>query len=107
MAQSVRLEEMEGYIRRLGELLNLVYKKMLDDESKRNSLEADLSRLRRELEALKNENTGHKDNAISKREYEEFVNCLIESLKGLLSETSREGISEDLPVLPEMETKVS
>jgi chromosome segregation ATPase len=107
MAQSVRLEEMEEYIRRLGELLNLVHKKMLDDESKRNTLEADLARLRKEVEALKNENMGHKDNATSKREYDEFVNCLIESLKGLLTETPREGISEDLPVLPEMETKVS
>jgi len=41
MAQSVRFEEMEEYIRRLGELLNLVYKKAVDAESKGNSLEAE------------------------------------------------------------------
>ncbi len=104
MAQSVRFEEMEEYIRRLGELLSLVYKKAVDAESKGNSLEAEVSRLNREIQALQNENMGLRENAISKREYEEFVNRLIESLKGLLPYTSSEGISEHLPPLPETET---
>jgi len=91
MAQPVRIKEMEDYIKRVGELLNVVYKKVADAESKVNSLEADLSRLRQEVEALKAENVRFKENAISKEEYEEFMNRLIDSLKGLLPETPKEG----------------
>lgn len=94
MAQSVRIKEMEDYIKRLGELLNLVHKKMTDTESKVNSLEADISRLKVEVEALKSENVRLKENTISKGEYEEFMNRLIDGLKELLPETSQEGISE-------------
>jgi regulator of replication initiation timing len=94
MAQPVRIKEMEDYIKRLGELLNLVYKKMTDTESKVNSLESDLSKLREDVEALKTENMRLKENAISKGEYEEFMNRLIDSLKGLLPEEPREATSE-------------
>ena len=94
MAQSVRVKEMEDYIKRLGELLNIVYKKMTDTESKVNSLEEDLSRLRGEVEALKTEGMRLKEGTISKEEYEEFMNRLIDGLKGLLPETPEEEASE-------------
>lgn len=93
MAQSVRVKEMEDYIKRLGELLNLVYKKMADTESKVNSLEADLSAVKKEVEDLRAENVRLKENTMSKAEYEDFMNRLIDSFKGLLPETPREGLS--------------
>jgi len=94
MAQSARVREMESYIKKLGELLNLVYKKVTEAESKIESLEGDLSSLREEIEALKTENEKLKENTISKGEYEEFMNRLIDGLKGLLSESPEEKTSE-------------
>jgi len=95
MAQSIRIKEMEEYMKRVGELLNLVYKKVTDAESKVDSIEADLSKLKEEVEALKAESTRLKESAISKEEYEEFMSRLIDSLKGLLPETPQEGTSEN------------
>jgi len=100
MAQSVRVKEMEDYVKRLGELLNLVYDKMTDMESKVNPLKVDLSRLNKEVEDLKTENMRLKEKyeeyAILKEEYEDFMNRFIDGLKGLLPETPREEIFEHL-----------
>jgi len=97
MAQSVRIKEMEEYVRRIGELLNLVYKKVADTESKINTLEADVSRLRSEVEALRAENIRAKENIVSKEEYEEFMNRLVDSLKGLLPQKPAESTPEYNP----------
>lgn len=94
MAQSVRMKEMEDYIKKIGELLNVVYKKISEVESKANSLEADISRLEVEIGTLKSENVALRQNVLSKGEYEEFMNRLVSSLKGLLSETSKEETSQ-------------
>jgi len=58
MAQSVRMNEMEEYIKKMGELLNVVYRKASDAESKVYALEAGLSKLSSEVEALKAEKRG-------------------------------------------------
>ena len=87
MAQSVRIKEMEDYIKKIGELLNIVYKKVSEAESKSNSLETSLSKLKDDIEGLKAENMKLRQNSVSKEEYEEFMKMLIDSLKGLLPET--------------------
>ncbi len=94
MAQSVRMKEMEDYIKKIGELLNVVYKKISEVESKANSLEADIARLKVEIGTLKSENVALRQNVLSKGEYEEFMNRLVSSLKGLLSDTSKEEASQ-------------
>ena len=86
MAQSARMKEMEGYIKKVGELLNVVYKKATDVESKIGSLESEIAKLREDVNALKAENARLREDAISKGEYEEFMNRLVDGLKGLLTE---------------------
>ncbi len=101
MAQSVRMKEMEDYIKKIGELLNVVYKKVSEAESKTNSLETNLSKLKTDVEDLKNENLRLRQNSVAKEEYEEFMNKLVDSLKGLLPESPQEDTSSqpepDLP----------
>jgi chromosome segregation ATPase len=89
MAQSVRIKEMEDYIKKRGEFRNIVYKKVSEAESKSNSLETSLSKLKDDIEGLKAENMKLRQNFVSKEEYEEFTKMLIDSLKGLLPEASQ------------------
>jgi molecular chaperone GrpE (heat shock protein) len=93
MAQSVRMREMEDYIKKIGELLNVVYKKVSEAESKTVSLETSLSKLKADVEDLKNENLRFRQNSVSKEEYEEFMSKLVDSLKGLLPEAPQEEVS--------------
>jgi regulator of replication initiation timing len=88
------MKEMEDYIKKIGELLNIVYKKISEVESKATSLEADVSRIKFDVETLKSENTTLGQNVLSKGEYEEFMNRLVNSLKGLVPETPKEDISQ-------------
>ena len=89
MAQSVRIKEMEDYIKKIGELLNVVYKKVSETESKSNSLETSLSKLKADMEDLKAENMKLSQNYVSKEEYEEFMKMLMGGLKGLLPEAAQ------------------
>ena len=89
MAQSVRMNEMEEYIKKMGELLNVVYRKASDAESKVYSLETSLSKLSAEVEALKAERSRSGENSVSKEEYEDFMNRLTNSLKMIVQEAPR------------------
>jgi chromosome segregation ATPase len=101
MAQSVRIKEMEDYIKKIGEFLNVVYKKVSEAESKSNSLETSLSKLKDDIEGLKAENMKLRQNFVSKEEYEEFMKMLIDSLKGLLPEApQKEPSSQSELALP-------
>jgi hypothetical protein len=90
MAQSVRMKEMEDYIKKIGELLNVVYRKISEVESKATLLETDVSRLKNQVETLKSENATLKQTVLPKEDYEEFMNRLVDSLKGVLPETPKE-----------------
>lgn len=94
MSQSDRIKRVEEYIAQLGRNFNVIYKRVADSESKAKSLEADLLRMKSEIEALKTENQRLKEDAVSKGEYDEFMNRLIASLNGLLSATSQGEISQ-------------
>ena len=94
MSQSERIKKVEEYVAQLGRNFNVIYKKVADSESKAKSLEADLSRTKSEIEALKAENQRLRENAVSKAEYDEFMNRLIASLKELLSTTTQGEISQ-------------
>jgi hypothetical protein len=83
------MNEMEEYIKKMGELLNVVYRKASDAESKVYSLETSLSKLSAEVETLKAEKSRSGENSVSKEEYEEFVNRLTGSLKGIVQEAPR------------------
>jgi len=90
MSTSHRIKEMEEYIKKLGELLNVIYKKIGDTESKISSIEAELSRSKEEIAALKTENVKLTEAAVPKAEYEEFMNRLIDALKGLLPDSTQQ-----------------
>ena len=94
MAQSVRIKEMEDYIKKIGELLNVVYKKVSETESKSNSLETSLSKLKADMEDLKAENMKLSQSYVSKEEYEEFMKMLVGGLKGLLPEAAQKESSQ-------------
>jgi septal ring factor EnvC (AmiA/AmiB activator) len=91
MSASQRIKEMEEYIKKLGELLNVIYRKIGDTESKISSIEAELSKTNEEIAALKTENVKLTDAAVPKAEYEEFMNRLIDALKGLLPDGTQQG----------------
>ena len=91
MSTSQRIKEMEEYIKKLGELLNLIYKKIGDTESKISSIEAELSRSKEEIADLRTENVKLTEAAVPKAEYEEFMNRLINALKGLLPDGTQQG----------------
>ena len=90
MAQSVRMNEMEENIKKMGELLNVVYRKASDAESKVHSLETSLSKLSADVEALKTERTRFSENAVRKEEYDDFMDRLTNSLKKIVEETPSE-----------------
>jgi hypothetical protein len=94
MAQSIRMNEMEEYIKKMGELLNVVYRKASDAESKVYALEAGLSKLSAEVEALKADKTRSGEDFVSKEEYEEFMNRLTNSLREITREASGTIVSQ-------------
>ena len=80
---------MEEYIKKIGELLNVVYKKISEVETKVNALDTEVTRVKNEIVTMKAENLKLVQNIISKQEYEEFMNRLVKSLQGIVSETPR------------------
>ena len=89
MAQSVRMNEMEEYIKKMGELLNVVYRKASDAETKVRSLETSLSKLSAEVESIKAERIRSGENVVSKEDYDDFMNRLTSSLKKVVQEASQ------------------
>ncbi len=89
MAQSVRMNEMEEYIKKMGELLNVVYRKASDAESKVHSLETSVSKLSAEVESLKADRIQFAENIVTKEEYDGFMDRLTSSLKKIVQETSQ------------------
>ena len=83
------MNEMEEYIKKMGELLNVVYRKASDAESKVNSLETSVSKLSAEVESLKADRTRFAENIVSKEEYNGFMDRLTSSLKKIVQEASQ------------------
>ncbi len=90
MAQSVRVKEMETYIKRLGEVLNVVYRRMTAVEARMKSLESDLAKLKADLEASRTVVESLAGQSVRKQEFDELVSSLASSLKELVPEPSGE-----------------
>ena len=90
MSQSVPVREMESYIKRLGELLKVVYERMTKLEEKVSSLESELARLNGEVEASKSSIDGLRGQSVPREEFDELVSSLTSSLKDLVPETTKE-----------------
>jgi hypothetical protein len=84
MAQVQRMKDMEQYIKKLGELMNLVYKKMVDTESRVGSLDSELSRLKTEVGSLKAQGMVPDGGAVPRDEYEAFADSLVKALGSIL-----------------------
>ncbi len=91
MSQSVRVREMESYIKRLGEILNVVYERMTSLEAKVGTMQSELDRLRGEVEASRASTDVLRSRSASKEEFDELVASLTNSLKQLVPETKEEG----------------
>ena len=90
MSQSVRVKEMESYIKRLGEILNVVYERMTSLEEKVNALQSELTRLKGDVEASRASTDVLRSRSASKEEFDELVSSLTSSLKQLVPETKEE-----------------
>ena len=90
MTQSVRVKEMEGYIKRLGEILNVVYERMTSLEAKLNALQSELTSLKGDVEASRATTDVLRSRSASKEEFDELVSSLTSSLKQLAPETKEE-----------------
>jgi len=90
MTQSVRVKEMESYIKRLGEILNVVYERMTGLEAKVNALQSELTRLKGDVEASRTSTDVQRSRSASKEEFDELVSSLTSSLKQLIPETTEE-----------------
>jgi len=98
MAQVQRMKDMEQYIKKLGELMNLVYKKMVDTESRVSSLDSELSRLKTEVGSLKAQGMVPDGGAVPRDEYEAFADSLVKALGNILPK--EEMVSEPGEVPP-------
>ena len=78
------MKDMEQYIKKLGELMNLVYKKMVDTESRVGSLDSELSRLKAEVGSLKAQGMVPDGGAVARDEYEAFADSLVKALGSIL-----------------------
>ena len=84
MAQVQRMKDMEQYIKKLGELMNLVYKKMVDAESRVSSIDSELAKLKTEVGSLKAQGMMPDGGAVPRNEYEEFTDGLVRALGSIL-----------------------
>ena len=89
MTQSVRVKEMESYIKRLGEILNVVYERMTSLEAKVNSLDSEVTRLKGDVEASRTTIDGLRVQSVPRQEFDELVSSLASSLKELVPESTK------------------
>jgi hypothetical protein len=97
MAQVQRMKDMEQYIKKLGELMNLVYKKMVDTESRVSSLDSELSRLKTEVGSLKAQGMTPDGGAVPRNEYEAFADGLVRALGSILPKEEVVSEAGELP----------
>jgi hypothetical protein len=90
MTQSVQVKEMETYIKRLGELLNVVYERMTGLEAKINSLESEVAKLKGDVEVSKSNIDGLRGQSVPRQDFDELVSSLTSSLKALVPESTKE-----------------
>jgi hypothetical protein len=86
MSQTQRTKEIELYVKKLGELLNVLYKKTSDVESRLGSVNSELESIKTEMATLKVENAKAGEAMVPKQEYDQFTGALIEALKTALPE---------------------
>ena len=88
---STQIREMETYLRRLGEVFNVVYKRLTDLEGRVSNLENEISRLKAETGMIASKVDDLKVSSVSRAEFEDLVNRLTTSLKELVPESPKEG----------------
>jgi hypothetical protein len=84
MSQAQRSRDIELYVKKLGELLNVLYKKTSDVETKLGSVNSELASIKTEMATLKIENAKSGVGMVPKEEYDQFTGTLIEALKAAL-----------------------
>lgn len=76
--------ELEDYVRRLGEHINLMHSKIDEINKKIKETEDTVAQLRADMENNVDAVSNLKENAVQKTEFDEFVSRLTESLRDLL-----------------------
>jgi chromosome segregation ATPase len=81
MSQTIRIREMESYIKRLGEVINLVYKKLAETENRVDKVEMENSKLKAEVEDTRSRIETLKSGLVTRSEFDELLSSLTSSLK--------------------------
>ena len=81
---SQRTGEIESYVKRVGEHINVIYSRLNEINRKIDEIEGKLARLKTEQTNDANAISDLKISMVQKTEFDEFVNRLTESLRELL-----------------------
>jgi hypothetical protein len=84
MSQVQRTKDIELYVKKLGELLNVLYKRASDVESRLGSVNSELESIKTEMATLKTENAKAGEGMVQKQDYDQFTGALVEALKTAL-----------------------
>jgi len=81
---SQRTGEIESYVKRVGEHINVIYSRLNEINRKIDEIEGKLTKLKAELTNDANAISDLKISMVQKTEFDEFINRLTESLRELL-----------------------
>lgn len=84
MSQSMGHESLQDYVKRIGEHINLVYKRLGDVEAKLDAISGEVNNLKASLDANKAEVSSLGGSIVLKAEFDEFVARLTDSFKEIL-----------------------
>ena len=87
---SVRSNELESYVKRLGEHINTIYTRLNELNAKIEEVDSKIAEVRAELKNNANIVTELKEVTVQKVEFDEFVNRLTESLRELIPPVATE-----------------
>lgn len=82
--------ELADYVKRVGEHINLVYKRLEEIEGKLNSLSGEISELKAAIGTNKADIDSLRESVVSKSEFDDFVKKLTESFRELLPPVPKE-----------------
>lgn len=80
----IRANEIEDYVKRIGEHINAIYSKINDINRKLKEIEGEVEETKNKSETNENAIENLKENTVQKSDFDEFVSRLTESLRELL-----------------------
>jgi peptidoglycan hydrolase CwlO-like protein len=85
-----QISELEDYIKRMGEHINLIYKRLEEIEGKINAVSGDVNGLKAATETNKVDISNIRENMVSRPDFDDFVKRLTDSFKELFPPIPKE-----------------